>query len=279
MNAMPDIRKQAATGPSILHPTDFGPSADSALVHAVALALKTHGRLTLLHIRHVSDAGPTRNGLAPVSDLLVRWGLLEEEERFADTQTRLGFSAACADVPARSVSAGVIEHLEDHYFDLSVLSTHPRTGLAYWFAASTSRRALRHAHGMTLFLREGHRGFVDPDTGEVGLKRVLMPVDGKIAVADAVNKAKRLLERVGVGVELRLLHVGSSAPTGCPKDVPLILTQGAVAPAIFKAAEAFHADLIIMPTEGKHGLLGPMRSSVSARVLEDARWPVLSLPA
>ena len=41
MNAMPDIRADAATGPSILHPTDFGPTAASALAHAVGLALKT----------------------------------------------------------------------------------------------------------------------------------------------------------------------------------------------------------------------------------------------
>jgi nucleotide-binding universal stress UspA family protein len=279
MNAMPDIRVEAATGPSIIHPTDFGPSSASALNHAVALALKTHGRLTLLHIRGVNDAGPTRNGLAPVSDLLVRWGLLGEEERFADTQTQLGFSATCADVPARSVSSGVLEHLADHYFDLAVLSTTARAGLAYWFAGSTSRRALRHANGMTLFLREGHRGFVDPDSGEVKLKRVLMPVDGKIPVADAVNKAKRLIERLGVSVEMRLLHVGGAAPAGCPRDVPLILAQGAVAPAIFKAAEDLRADLLIMPTAGKRGMLGPMRSSVSVRVLEDARWPVLSMPA
>jgi nucleotide-binding universal stress UspA family protein len=279
MNALPDIRALAATGPTILHPTEFGPGGASALAHAVALALQTHGRLTLLHIRGLAEAGPTRNGLAPVLDLLVRWGQLGDEERFADLQTRLGFSAACLDVPARSVSAGVLDHLADHYFDLAVLTTHARSGLAYWFAGSTSRRALRRAHAMTLFLREGRRGFVDAETGEIQLSRALMPVDGKIPVADAVNRAKRLIERLGVSVELRLLHVGAEAPAGCPKDVPLTFAQGAVAPAILKTAQDFRADVIIMPTAGKRGLLAAMRSSVSARILEDARWPVLSMPA
>ena len=133
-------------------------------------------------------------------------------------------------MPARSVSAGVIEHLEDHYFDLAVLSTHARTGPGLLVAASTSRRALRRAHGMTLFLREGQRGFVDNQHRRGPAEAGADAVDGKIAVADAVNKAKRLLERLGGGVELRLLHVGASAPTGCPKDVPLILAQGAAAP-------------------------------------------------
>ena len=155
MKAKPDIRAFAATGPTILHPTEFGADGASALAHAVALSLKTHGRLNLLHVRGLEEAGPTRNGLGPVSDALVRWGLLHEEERFADLAERLGFSASCIDVPARSVSAGVLDHLADHHFDLAVLTTHSRHGLAYWFAGSTSRRALRRAHAMTLFLREG----------------------------------------------------------------------------------------------------------------------------
>ena len=106
-----------------------------------------------------------------------------------------------------------------------------------------------------------------------------MPVDGLIPVADAVNQLKRLIERLGVKVEIRLLHVGSEPPEGCPKDVPLKLAQGAVAPTILQAAQDFHADLIVMPTRGKRGLLGAMRASASAQILEDARWPVLSMPA
>ena len=34
-----------------------------------------------------------------------------------------------------------------------------------------------------------------------------------------------------------------------------------------------------MPTAGKRGLLAAFRNSVSARILDDARWPVLSVPA
>ena len=67
--------------------------------------------------------------------------------------------------------------------------------------------------------------------------------------------------------------------TNCPKDIPLTLAQGPVAEAILKAAQDFRADLIIMPTAGKRGLLAAFRNSVSARVLDDPRWPVLSVPA
>jgi nucleotide-binding universal stress UspA family protein len=281
MNALPEIKsaREAPLGPSILHPTDFLPNGDSALSHAVALALATHARLSLLHIRGVDDAGPTRNGLAPVTDLLVRWKRLAESERFADLKTRLGFSVTCLDVPARSVSAGVLEHFANHPIELAVLTTRAHAGLGYWFAGSVSRRALRQADTMILFLREGARGFVDPATGAIRLARVLIPVDGRIPAAGAISRARTLIDALGVSVEMRLLHVGDYAPPDCPKDIPMILAQGPVAATILQTARSFRADLIVMPTAGRRGLLAAFRNSVSAEVLDDPRWPVLSVPA
>jgi nucleotide-binding universal stress UspA family protein len=36
--------------------------------------------------------------------------------------------------------------------------------------------------------------------------------------------------------------------------------------------------VIAMPTGGRHGLLGALRGSVTARILDDARWPLLAVP-
>ena len=186
MNALPEIGARAAVGPAILHPTDFSAGGAPALAHAVALALELHARLSLLHIRVADDAGPTRNGLAPIADLLVRWRLIAGGERFVDLQKKLGFSASCFDLPAPSVTAGVLDHFANHPAELAVLTTRAHSGLAYWFAGSTSRRALRQADTMILFLREGAPGFVDPQTGAVLLKRALIAVDGRIAAAGPI---------------------------------------------------------------------------------------------
>jgi nucleotide-binding universal stress UspA family protein len=283
MNAQTEIRAEirahAKAGPAIAHPTDFGPSGASALAHAVAISLKTHARLTLLHIRRVDDAGPTRNGLGPVADLLVRWRRLGAEERFVDLQSRLGFSASCLDVPARSVSAGVAQHFADHPYELAVLTTSAQSGLSYWFAGSTSRRVLRQADSMILFLREGSRGFVDPQTGEIRLARALIPIDGRIPAGPAIARACSLIGAFGGAVEKLLVHVGDCLPPDAPRDIPLTLASGPVAEAILAAAKRFRADLIVMPTAGKRGLLAAFRNSVSAQILDDARWPVLSVPA
>ena len=281
MTAHPEFpaTRPALAGPTILHPTDFQPGGAVALAHAVALALKTHGRLTLLHIRGVDEAGPTRNGLAPVADLLVRWRRLAPAQKYGDFRSLLGFSAACFDVPARSVSAGVLAHVADHPVELAVLTTRAHSGLSYWFAGSTSRRALRQADAMILFLREGQRGFVDRHTGEIRLSRALIAIDGHIPAGAAIGRARALFDALGARVEIRLLHVGDVAPPNCPKDLPLTLAPGPVIETILQAAQSFRADLIVMPTAGKRGLLAAFRNSVSAQILDDARWPVLSVPA
>ncbi len=279
MNARPEIHHSQPAGPAILHPTDFAPGGASALAHAVAISLKTHARLTLLHVRDADAPGPTRHGLTPVADLLVGWRRLTPQARFADLPSRLGFSAVCLDVPARSVSAGVLAHFEDHPVELAALTTRATSGLSYWFAGSVSRRALRRADSMILFLREGQRGFVDPRSGEIGLKRALIPIDSRIPWERALPRALRLIDGLGVSVEKRLLHIGTERPPGCPNDIPLKLAQGPVVETILAAAQEFRADLIVMPTGGKRGLLAAFRNSVSARILEDARWPVLSAPA
>ena len=171
-----------------------------------------------------------------------------------------------------------MEHFAAHPVELAVLTTHAHSGLGFWFAGSVSRRVLRQADTMLLFLREGARGFVDPATGALRLARVLIPLDGRMPAAKAIARACALLDGLGAPVEKRLLHVGDTPPPDAPKDMPMALSEGPVAEAILRTARQFQADLIVMPTAGKRGLLSAFRASVTAQILDDARWPVLSVP-
>ena len=280
MNALIDIKGTVASRAlSLLHPTDFGTDNRLALAHAVALSFRVGGRLTLLHIRGEDDPAPTRNGLSPITDLLIKWGRLGAAEKFVDLKPRFGVEARFVDVPARSISAGLHEYIEAQPIDLAVLATTAHSGLGYWFAGSISRRALRQAEAMILFIREGQRGLVDAKTGELRIKKVLIPLDGKTPIEPALDRADRLLGALGVPLEKRLLHIGDAAPPDTPKDIPLTLSQGPVVETILHTAQTFKADLIVMPTPGRRGLLSRFRNSVSAAILDDGRWPVLSVPA
>ena len=65
---------------------------------------------------------------------------------------------------------------------------------------------------------------------------------------------------------------------GVTLDMPILLRDGAVVDAILDAANELEVDAIAMPTAGRHGLLDAVRGSASAKVLEDARWPLLAVP-
>ena len=48
---------------------------------------------------------------------------------------------------------------------------------------------------------------------------------------------------------------------------------------IAAAAERVRADLIVMPTEGRHGVFDALRGSTTERVLRRSRCPLLAVPA
>jgi nucleotide-binding universal stress UspA family protein len=136
---------------------------------------------------------------------------------------------------------------------------------------------------MSLFVREGRRGFVDPKTGAIGLKRILMPIAAGVDSVPAVRRIQAMLALSDNRAEINLLHVGKRPlalvdDNGVPLDLPILLRDGAVVDAILAAAGELDVDMIAMPTPGRHGLLDAVRGSVSAQVLEDARWPLLAVP-
>lgn len=265
--------------PVILCPTDFGRDSALALAHAVGLALHGQYALSLLHIRAEHEAAPTRSAVQPVADLLIRWNRLAESNRYADLEEAVGLKVVGLDLPARSVVDGVIAHLDDHPFELAVLATHPTKGLSYWFAGSVGRRALRRANTMLLFVREGQRGIVDHATGVIRLHKALIPIDARIDSRVAIARASALIDEISPGVEKRLLHVGAVPPSPLPADLPLLVRDGPVVETILRVAKGWGADLIVMPTAGRRGVLSTFRDSITARILEDARWPVISVPA
>lgn len=55
--------------------------------------------------------------------------------------------------------------------------------------------------------------------------------------------------------------------------------EGSVALEILSAADSIAVDLIVMPTDGRNGVLGVLRGSFTERVVAQAACPVLAVPA
>jgi hypothetical protein len=273
-----------ATRTTIVHPTDFAPGDASAFAHAVAMTLASKSHLCLLQVRDESEAFFAQTlGLRHVRDLLARWQKLAKDTPYDRWESELDVQVSSASVVARNARTGILQFLEDRPWNIVVLATYQHKALTRWLDAPVHTSVLRQLRTMSLFLREGGRGFIDVDTGALALKTVLMPIDADLPSIQAIRRVEAMAKLVGCDTTIQLLHVGERAPEltderGEPLGLPMILREGPVVDTILRTAEELQADIIAMPTAGRHGLLDAVRGSTSARVVDDARWPLLAVP-
>lgn len=134
-------------------------------------------------------------------------------------------------------------------------------------------------------------------------KTVLVPVDFSMASADALQTAKQL---VAQPQDLHVLYVTLPPPTmfspegwatsDAPErtqaaaqqlskfladhqasEVPQLIREGDPGLMIADYADEAHAELIVMPSHGYHGVARVLLGSVTERVLRHAKCPVLVL--
>ena len=87
-------------------------------------------------------------------------------------------------------------------------------------------------------------------------------------------------------VTITLLHIGDEtampmvyAQNGPQWTFARMHRDGDVVDAIVAAAELVRAELVVMPTEGRHGVFDALRGSTTERVLRRLRRPLLAVPA
>ena len=134
---------------------------------------------------------------------------------------------------------------------------------------------------MTLFVPQGCRGVVSVD-GVIRLRRILLPIDHQPDAQEAVIRAVRAAEAFGdQPIEILILHVNGALPqVHRPESQTCVWKElrceGDVVESILNAAQ--EADLIVMATEGRHGVFDAVRGSVTERVVRGAPCPVLAVP-
>ena len=133
----------------ILVPTDFSAASDAALDYGCALAETVGACVHLLHVveesfatgpiapeTHVDDVGRTITAL------------------FKDAQTRLSHRVAAADrthlrmtseVVAGFSASTIVDYATENGFDLIVMGTHGRKGMAHLMMGSVAERVVRTA--------------------------------------------------------------------------------------------------------------------------------------
>jgi len=270
---------------SILHPTDLTDLSGVAFAHALRISLATRSKLHLLHVS--PHNARTVAEFPDVRRVLVQWGLSEQNDAPWLLASKLGIAVDSTHVKRQEPVQGILQFLQQATCDLMVLATRGGGGFDHWLRGSVSEIASRHSAVPTLFVTSGARGFVDQITGEVSIRRILVPIDFSPTPGKAINAVRRLSKLLTGDVHyvLHLLHVGHSAPairvTARDRSrLPgVILRSGNVPKTIIDAAIEFDIDLIAMPTAGRRGILDALRGNTTERVIRHAPCPVFAIPS
>ncbi|MBL7963071.1 MAG: universal stress protein [Flavobacteriales bacterium] len=268
--------------PSIFHPTDLTGDREQAFLIALRLAVSAHAVLTVMHVAD-NEEDADMGELPGVRSTLARWGLIahaEDMEGFG--ALRMGVRKVVRE--GRRPVQACLDHLDRHPADLIVLSTNQGQGL---LKRKVAEPLSRSAGAPTLFVPKDASGLVDPRTGEVRMRKLLVPVDRKPDPRRAVEAAMRLAEVLGLsGAHFTLLHVGSASDA--PRiDVNMrdgwtfdrMEREGDVVGTIVRTAREIDADAVVMTTDGRDGFLDALRGSTTERVLREVHCPVLAVPA
>lgn len=272
--------------PHIFHPTDFSPASDVAFVHALKLALASVGSLTVFHYAG-GDGEDESHGFPGVRDTLTRWGLLPPNSPREAVGTTLGLQIRKVAVGGDDPTDAILGYLGRHHADVVVLATHQRSGAARWLDRDVALPVARQSQLPALFVPPDAEGFVAAATGEVRLRRILVPIDRHPHPREGIALTSALVEMLGAGpVTAELLHVGTMAtiprvelPGSAAVTWTTRVTEGDVVEEILRAEAADGADLLVLATEGRHGFLDALRGSTTEQIVRRARCPVLAVPA
>lgn len=270
----------------VVLPTDFTDTASVAFAYALKAAMVAKAQLDIIHAS--SKKGTTDWHQYPsVMSLLEKWNVLEAGSPRSDVSEKLG-------ITVRKVSADTDQHvkftlayIEDHPTDLIVVPHHSYSKEGSFFRRKSAEPIVRKSGEMALFIPDNCEGFISPETGDVSLTNILVPVDFDPDPQLAANAAMRVARALGEeNVHFTVLHVGTpgSAPqVNFVKDkegwiVETIELEGDPKDVIAKVVQKNKPQLVVMATAGHDSFLDALRGSVTERVLRDCRVPLLTIP-
>ena len=268
---------------TLVHPTDFEPDSGLAFVHAVRLALRAKQTLTLFNIA-VEGEAPHGAPIKRVVDLLMRWNELPAHSTVEALEHDLGFRVVSARVPASNPRAGIVDYIENHPCELAVIATRDHRGLSRWLERSVAERVLRLATTMVLILRQRSRAFVKPKTGRARAETRARANRRRLR-SDAGARTPGSLARQATGgsrdssLPRRLGAAGGSNQLPSGRAYETTLREGPTAPTILDyRGELVGRSHSRADSASQRRYRGAARFGLS-QILDDARWPVLSLPA
>lgn len=281
----------------ILCPVDFSPGSEQALRTAALLAKRNDAELVVAHTWYVPPLAYAGEAWMLAPDLVDT--MVEEDTRGLEAAlaTARGLGARATSVMQNGVPSDRILTLleEDPSFDLVVVGTHGRTGLARVVLGSVAEQVVRRSPCSVLAAR--------PQAGDRPFHTVLCPIDFSDSSRDAIELANGFGTE---GSELTLMHA-IELPTSYGQEPTLMHTvaeldrtttaalerwaeaarktahgpvtavtrRGRAGAQILGMLEEGTFDLVVMGTHGRTGIRRALLGSVAEKVVRHAPCSVL----
>ncbi len=251
--------------------------ARKSFIHGLRLAYAAKGELEVVDVRPRSK---TIENLG-VREYLEKWGVLSPDSKRSDVAA-LGLKVKKV-IKTGNQKQLLIKRIKRHPHDLLVIGTESRSNQGGIIGRSVAVYLADHFRHITLFIPSSARPFIDEATGQVALKRIVMPVENDRFFQSAQRQLIRLLSLLPeLKVEVILLHAGKEFPQlSCEHSSNIIwkeeLRDQSVVEAIVMVAENYCADLVVMSTDGRNTLAQKIIGSNTERVLRSISCPLLSV--
>jgi nucleotide-binding universal stress UspA family protein len=270
---------------TIFHPTDLSEASFVAFAHALKIALLAQSELTILHATNTAGDQVNWKDFPGVRQTLERWGVLPKGSP-GRAVGELGMAVEKIAGRGGKPLKAVTNYLQENPAQLVVLSSAGREGIPRFLKPSFAEPIARKTRAMTLFVPSHTGGFVDGDTGRVTLDRILIPFNHRPRFRPAIELARSFVRALDDdGGVFDLLHVGEkgTAPAiEVPEEIGWTSEKhyenGDVVDAILRVAEKNNAELIVMTTTGRDGILDRLRGTMTEQVVRSANCPVLAIP-
>ena len=269
---------------SVLHPTDRSEASLSAFYHALSIAAHSGSDLTLLH-SHGRRSTDSFSGFPTVRGTIAKWRAHGLTTSIEGRLRRWRINKL--EVETRDPVTASVEHVFRHGTDFVVLATEGRTGSARLVQASRAVRVARLSSRVSLFVPHGCRPFVSGATGQVWLRRIVVPIDAEVDPRPAVLHALRSAALTDdPALEITLLRLGEEWPQVLD-DLPVlpfctwssVHRRGRPAEQILDLAHELRADAIYMPTTRSWPAPSCPSHGVTEAVIQGAPCPVATIPA
>ncbi|HVE38808.1 MAG TPA: universal stress protein [Planctomycetota bacterium] len=268
----------------ILVPLDGSPLGEAVFTQIRRILFRKDAEILLVQAVSVP---PSLEGMSEELPVLLRVQarvyLQRMEKLFFDQGARVRSivrTGEAADV--------ILDVADQERATLIAMSTHGRTGLSRWALGSVTERVLQASRVPVLAVRSFEESGRQASPAELGLEKILVPVDSTAMTLEVIGPTVELAQMFGSKVALLHVCQGEACAIPVPEltcaydqfraggiALEPLLKEGDPAQQILETCREQQAGLIAMTTHGRIGVGRWLMGSVTEKVLRAARVPLL----